>query len=43
MHLRIDRNASEPLVQHIVAGVIGCIRGNLDRACTRIPSIRQLS
>ncbi|MBV6330518.1 GntR family transcriptional regulator, partial [Pseudomonas aeruginosa] len=43
MHLRIDRNASEPLVQQIVAGVSGWIRGNRVRAGTRIPSIRQLA
>ncbi|EEI86875.1 hypothetical protein HMPREF0072_0561, partial [Anaerococcus lactolyticus ATCC 51172] len=34
MHLRIDRNASEPLVQQIVAGVSGWIRGNRVRAGT---------
>lgn len=43
MHLRIDRKASEPLVQQIVAGVSGWIRGNRVRAGTRIPSIRQLA
>ncbi|MBE0969781.1 GntR family transcriptional regulator, partial [Escherichia coli] len=35
--------ASEPLVQQIVAGVSGWIRGNRVRAGTRIPSIRQLA
>ena len=43
MQLRIDREASAPLVQQIVEGVSGWMRGNRVRAGTRVPSIRQLA